>query len=179
MDPAVQGAIIAAASALSGGGLATGASIYVENRRQRAHSEHERESRLHNQRESRYDERKSAYEQFYLAVSAAEQETLDLEAEHGLLPGDMGYDPQYQQVDKALARLQFIASDPCLETAEACSREFYGWGWGSGSHGGLYEAMSRFVAAVRADLDVNASGYQRPLPTARRPRKPAPEAPGK
>jgi hypothetical protein len=128
-------------------------------------------------RELRYDERKAAYEDFYTALSDAEQDTLNLEAKHGLLPGDMDYELGYKTVDKSLARLQFMASDDCLAAAEKCSGAFFAWGWSGASHTKLYEAMNEFVTAVRADLDVNALSYKRPLPTARKPKASIKDAP--
>jgi hypothetical protein len=80
----------------------------------------------------------------------------------------MGYDPEFKTVDSALARLQFVASDACLSAAEKCSRAFYAWGWGSGTHTDLYASMNEFTKAVRVDLDVNTTGYVRPQQSARR-----------
>lgn len=172
MDPAVQGAIIAALSALGGGAIATGSNLYLESRRQAAQELHDGEARAHEQRQQRYDERKTAYEDFYTVMSDAEQATLEQEVRYGL-PGDTGHDPEHKPVDQALARIQFVASDACLVAAEECSAAFYAWGWGSGGHARLYEAMNAFVRAVRTDLDVNASSYKRPLPEARRAKKAA------
>lgn len=171
MDPVVLGALIAAASAVGGGGIAVGGNVYLEHRRQEAQERQADKGRAHDQRQRRYDERKAAYEDFFTQITGAERDTLEFEAEHGDLPGDWGHDPEYRKVDDSLARLQFVASDECLEAAEACSRAFYAWGWGNGTHTQLYEAMNEFTRAVRIDLDVNVSGYTRPVPTPRRTKK--------
>ncbi|GAA2004565.1 hypothetical protein [Nocardioides kribbensis] len=168
MDPAVQGALIAALSALSAGGLATGANVYLESRRQAAQDKRDEQARLHEERQARYDERKTAYEEFYATLASAEQATLELEEQTGGLPGDMGYDAGNKRVDNALVRLQFHASDAGLAAAEVCSRAFYSWGWGGGSHTELYEAMTAYVRVVRTDLGIKALARERPLPSARR-----------
>jgi len=167
MDPAVQGALIAALSAVGAGGIATGANVYLEGRRQAAQDKRDQEARRHEERQARYDERKAAYEEFYSALTSAEQTTLELEEQTGSLPGDQGYDPRHRDLDDSLVRLQFYASDGGLSVAEACSRAFYSWGWGDGQHSQLYEAMGEYVRVVRADLGINALTSERPLPKAR------------
>lgn len=168
MDPAVQGALIAALSAISAGGIATGANVYLEGRRQFAQDRRDELARHHEERQARYDERKSAYEDFYGALSDAEQRLLEFEEQTGAMPGDMGHDAGNTRVDDALVRLQFHASDAALTAAEGCVRAFYSWGWGTGKHVDLYEAMSAYVRVVREDLGIRALTTTRPLPQARR-----------
>lgn len=172
MDPVVQGALIAACSALGAGAIATGSNLSLESRRQKAQDKRDEEARLHEERQARYDERKAAYRDFYEVVTAAERSILEFEERNGVVPADMGYDEGNQSLDDALARIQFDASDDVLAAAEQCSKTFYAWGWGSGSHTDLYSAMNEFVRVVRDDLGINPLTYKRPLPAARPKRAP-------
>lgn len=167
MDPVVQGALIGAFSALGAGGIATGSNLVLESRRQKAQDKRDEDARLHEERQARYGERKAAYRNFYEAVTAAERAVLEFEEQQGVVPADMGYDDGDQGLDDALARIQFDASDDVLAAAEQCSKAFYAWGWGRGSHTDLYNAMNEFVRVVRADLGINPLTYKRPLPAAR------------
>lgn len=148
----MQAEWIGTISALAGGGVAGAIAIVRDTLAERRQAVRDEIQRRHEIEEARFDSRRDAYVSFAAACQKAITNTDDYEAQHGLSPGEMGYDGPLRGVVDALDLVLIIGPEEVSLGATQASRRLHEWAFGSGSRTAATEAVDEFQNLSRRIL---------------------------
>ena len=118
------------------------------------------DQRRHEIEEARFASRRDAYVSFAAACQKTITQTDDFENQHGVSPGEMGYDGPHRGVIDTLDLVLIIGPKEALIAATEASLRLHEWAFGGGSRTAAMDAVDEFQAVIRRILKFDSGESQ-------------------
>jgi hypothetical protein len=123
MDAVLLGTVSTLAGVIVAGGIAIVRDALGEKRQARRDAER----RAHEISEARFDVRRDAYVTFGAACHRAINAGIEFAEQHGVMPGDQGYEPPIKYLVDAQNLILIIGPQEAVEAAQKATAAIDGW----------------------------------------------------